>query len=230
MAGSEAHAVLPGARLMFRSITCSLQLLASPISSHEIGALLCTFRPHNAWCPLFGLVLCFVMICMHWPHLCFHKWGKLPRTPLPLPPGRASSSPLKTPTPSSDIHLEPFKEPSGSAALSQNLLQISQSPESEVGEMEARMSALHNEHSSLLALVVCSNSRLIGPWRHQWQPPYSLGPQMPAIWVIACLTSTLPSTSRLPQLLDPSACSPNPARHGVSAAVPGEWLQVRVNS
>jgi len=59
--------------------------------------------------------------------------------------------------------------------------QVAQAKGPEVAEMEARLSVLHNEHSILAALVCCTNTRLLGSWHHEWQPPYELGAQIHVI-------------------------------------------------
>jgi len=58
--------------------------------------------------------------------------------------------------------------------------------------MEARLSVLHNEHSILAALVCCTNTRLLGSWHHEWQPPYELGAQIHVIMVRIFLGLPIP--------------------------------------
>ncbi len=52
-----------------------------------------------------------------------------------------------------------------------------------MGVLESRLVSLNNEYSSLAALVCYANARLIGPWNHDWLPPYQLASQMPNIVV-----------------------------------------------
>lgn len=96
--------------------------------------------------------------------------------------------------------LSPSARPPGCGMLSdhfdklnicrvQLMRQVAQAQGEESIRMEARLATLHNEHSVLASLAFFANARLIGPWNHEWQPPFQFSPRI--LKIVESLNLTL---------------------------------------